>query len=436
MNKREILKLIYYNICNIKNAKIDIYIEELNENQLELYSNYNKVKKRNVDLGLNINIIYKNKEYNNYSTFSSYNEIIKYISSYLNLILKYDFCSKNNNYNKIKFKKIYRKNICNSKQRKLRILNFTIDRLSKFDMTRVAFYEKHEKIFIIRNTLKTIVVINNFYVKLMINGKANKEEMFDFILSDEGYKNITKIKVLDLVDRFNKIKIMKLNSKSIENGRYDLILSNRCGTIFHEMFGHNLEKDLINKFNIETFTINKKINNDLITYIDDPAYKNLLNLKYNDIGTVRNKKVLIKKGIVLNYLDKDSLRCENYKYKVATRMSNSYLAPVKAVEKFDLTQIKNGIYISKIKSGKLFVEEQKFEINIDCGCIIQNGRYVDSISNLKFIVDIEEFIKKIVYIGNDLNFVPSVCNSLSGNIFVYVGSPTVIVKKIYIYKQK
>ncbi len=44
-NKKRILNDLYNNILNISEAKINIYIEEINENQKEYYYKGNKLKK-------------------------------------------------------------------------------------------------------------------------------------------------------------------------------------------------------------------------------------------------------------------------------------------------------------------------------------------------------------------------------------------------------
>lgn len=54
------------------------------------------------------------------------------------------------------------------------------------------------------------------------------------------------------------------------------------------------------------------------------------------------------------------------------------------------------------------------------------------LSDISFIVDISDFINKIKNVGNDLNFVPTICGSKSGNIFVFAGCPTVLVTNINI----
>lgn len=427
MNNRNILKHIYSLISTIDNANINIFIEEIYENQIELHLRNKKVKKGNIDYG--VRIIIENNEEIKYKSLSFFNyedmfyQVINYIQETLNLKL-------NNRCKKYIFKRVSDKNVKLNKQHKYKIMTKMMQSLTGYDSLKVAFYEKKENIFIIQNTSKYILNIKNFYTKVMLRGKIQNNEIFDFILSDHGYKNITKINIDKLISRFKEISSIKKNKTSIKNGIYDLILSNNCGTVFHEMLGHNLELDLVNKYGLDLFKKGNSLENDLITFIDSTHYKNLLDIKYDDNINRTYNRVLINKGIVERYIR--TSRSENYKYFPATRMTNSYLKPNKKAQLLDLKQVKNGIYVYKIGMGRLYLEKQKFEIIIDAGYLIRDGRIAGNISDVKFIVEISNFIKRINYIGNDLNFIPTVCGASSGNILVYAGTPTVYVKEIYI----
>lgn len=430
MKNRNILNNIYNLISTIDNAYINIFIEEIYENQIELHLKNKKVKKGNIDYG--VRIIIENNEEIKYKSLSFLNyedmfyQVINYIQEILNLKLT-------NKYKKIIFKRVNNKNVNLNKQQKYKIMTEMMQSLTGYDSLKSAFYEKKENIFIIQNTSKYILNIKNFYTKVMLRGKIHDNEIFDFILSDHGYKNINKTDINNLVSRFKEISYIKTNRTSIENGIYDLILSNNCGTVFHEMLGHNLELDLVNKSNLDLFKKGNSLGNELITFIDSTSYKNLLNIKYDDYITKACNKVLINKGIVEQYIS--TSRSENYKYFPSTRMTNSYLKPNKESKLLNLKNVKNGIYVYKIGMGRLYLEEQKFEITIDAGYLIRDGKISGNISGISFIVEVSDFIEKINYIGNDLNFVPTVCGASSGNIFAYAGAPMVYVKDIYILQK-
>lgn len=428
MKNRSILKQLYNIISSIKNININIFVEEIYESQIELHLKNKKIKKNNIDYG--VRIIIDNKVVKKYKSISFLNyedmfyQVVNYIKETLNIELNYKK-------DKVYFKKYKEKNIVLNNQQKYNIMSNIIKKLTGYDSLKVALYEKKENIFIIQSSTRYILNIKNFYTKMMLKGNIDNNEIYDFILSDHGYKNLTKSKTMDLIERFKKITSIKTSNVKIPDGDYDLILSNNCGTVFHEIFGHNLELDLINKSSKELFKKGNNIGNNLITFIDNTHYNNdLLDLQYDDyINNVKNK-ILIKNGKIIDYIN--TLRSENYKFYPTTRMTNSYLKPNNNSLPLNIYRIKKGIYIYKIGAGKLYLEKQKFEITIDAGYMIINGMKKGKISNITFQIDVDDFIKKIKYVGNDLNFIPTVCGSSSGNIFCYAGTPTVLVKNISI----
>ena len=54
-----------------------------------------------------------------------------------------------------------------------------------------------------------------------------------------------------------KLTYIKTNKIKPEDNNYEIILSNYCGTFFHELLGHNLEKSINDSFNLNLYKINK-----------------------------------------------------------------------------------------------------------------------------------------------------------------------------------
>lgn len=428
--KKEILNNLYNDILNILSANINIYIEEITENQIEYYYNSKTIKKYNKYYGVNIEINNLKTTYFDKFQFADYFEMKNKIYDIINKHISSNFLRYKNQKNVTKVIRTKCFTLSNSK--KNRIYKYIEGKINYTDNFKLSFYEKRENIFILSNKQNSILNIKNFYSKIMLYSTYNKIELFDHLLFVSGYLGLNKNKLDDFINKFNYNSFLKYNSESLEDGSYDLILSNRCGTVFHELFGHNLEHDLIKSIDNKIFELQQHIGNQLITYIDDPKIKNLLNITYNCYGNKRKKKVLIENGKVIDFLKNDSVRIEDYNHYPVTRMSNSYLKPIKNSEKINLCKLKKAIYIEKIKNGRLYVEEQKFKIEIDCALLFENGVLKSFHSNISFVVDISDFIKKIKTIGNDLNFVPTVCGSKSGNVFVFAGCPTVLVKNINI----
>ncbi len=429
-NKELFLNQLYNDISNIKNIKINIYIEEIKENQLEYYYFNRIVHKYNEHFGVRIDMEFSENSYSESFDFVNYNEAKNRIYIFINKYV--DYQSLTLKPKKIMFKRIKKKYRFLSNSKKYQICENVKRKINYAHDFKLSFYEKKENLFILNNQKEFIFNIKNFYSKIMLHTIYNGVKSFDQMLFNRGYTNLNATKINDFIEKYNYNNFIKHNSKPLVDGNYDLIFSNKCGTVFHEMFGHNLEHDLIDSLDKKIFIKGSNIGNKLITYIDDPKFLNLLNVSYNCYGDNRNKKVLIKDGTVIDFLINDSLRSENYKYHPTSRMSNTYLKPIKNFSKLDIDKLKKVIYIKKIKNGRLYLEKQKFKIEIDCAILYENGKVTSYISNISFIVDVFDFISKIKYIGDDLDFVPTVCGAKSGNIFVFAGCPTTFVTDINI----
>ena len=115
--------------------------------------------------------------------------------------------------------------------------------------------------------------INYLYSRIRLFGTIKNCENFDFAHSINGYNYINK----SFINKFCNNFLYHLNCKNkaikFRDGIYDIMFSNNCGTVFHEVFGHNLELDNIERYNIKAFSKGNDIGNSLISYYDCPNYE-------------------------------------------------------------------------------------------------------------------------------------------------------------------
>lgn len=137
MKNRNILNNIYNLISTIENAHINIFIEEIYENQIELHLKNKKIKKNNIDYGARI-IIENNKEIKYKSlSFLNYEDMFYQVINYIQEIMNLKLIDRND---KIIFKRINDKNINLSKQKKYRIMTRIMEDLTGYNSLKVAFY--------------------------------------------------------------------------------------------------------------------------------------------------------------------------------------------------------------------------------------------------------------------------------------------------------
>ena len=113
------------------------------------------------------------------------------VVNYIEKELKTKLISKKKN---VTFKKEKYENRNFTKQQKYRLMTKIINQLEDYDSLKISFYEKKENIFVISNINNYILNKKNFYTKIMLKGIINQNEIYDFILSDCGYKGVTNKK--------------------------------------------------------------------------------------------------------------------------------------------------------------------------------------------------------------------------------------------------
>ena len=383
-------------ISGVKDNIINIYIEQKKESQVDYYLKSKAYKKQKNSLGARI--IIKNhqdivtffKSFNFTNTKDLFFKIYEIICNNCTFTITH---SKNIKIKKNKQKK-YRINF----QKKNRIKDFAFSIIGDLDSARLSFYDMETRIIVMQSNINYVNYINKSFINKFCN---------------------------------NFLYHLNCKNKAIKfsDGIYDIMFSNNCGTVFHEVFGHNLELDNIERYNIKAFSKGNDIGNSLISYYDCPNYEKKINIVYDDYLKRTRNKLLIQNGIIKGNIT--TYVSENYSYFPYTRMTNSYLKPLKLS---NLKKFKNYIYVEKIKYGRLDLENQTITVVIDLGFLMCDGNISNIIKDLTFTIDVMTFIKKISYIGNDLKFVPTICGSYSGNIFQNVGCPTVFVNSIFVKK--
>ncbi len=414
-------------ISGVKDNIINIYIEQKKESQVDYYLKSKAYKKQKNSLGARI--IIKNhqdivtffKSFNFTNTKDLFFKIYEIICNNCTFTITH---SKNIKIKKNKQKK-YRINF----QKKNRIKDFAFSIIGDLDSARLSFYDMETRIIVMQSNINYVNDINYLYSRIRLFGTIKNCENFDFAHSINGYNYINK----SFINKFCNNFLYHLNCKNkaikFSDGIYDIMFSNNCGTVFHEVFGHNLELDNIERYNIKAFSKGNDIGNSLISYYDCPNYEKKINIVYDDYLKRTRNKLLIQNGIIKGNIT--TYVSENYSYFPYTRMTNSYLKPLKLS---NLKKFKNYIYVEKIKYGRLDLENQTITVVIDLGFLMCDGNISNIIKDLTFTIDVMTFIKKISYIGNDLKFVPTICGSYSGNIFQNVGCPTVFVNSIFVKK--
>ncbi len=261
------------------------------------------------------------------------------------------------------------------------------------------------------------------------------------------YSFLNDINLEEKLKETCEILLEKLNTVSFEGGKMPVIIGPGFGAvIFHEACGHAMESySIINKTSVLTNKLNKKVANEKVTIIDDGTYENLYGTTtIDDQGEETRKNILIKDGILVNYLtDKidakllnskstGSGRRENYTYSSISRMNNTYLVPGNDKIEDMIKSISYGLYATKMGGGSVSPNTGEFNFTVSFGYIIKDGKITKPIQNVALIGNTLEILNNVEMISEDLDFGPGVCGSYSGNLYNTCGQPTIKVSSILV----
>ena len=234
-------------------------------------------------------------------------------------------------------------------------------------------------------------------------------------------------------------------TKPFAPGKYPLVFAGGVGGIlFHEVIGHSFELSRPHAIYSPTkYETGHKLCSDNLTVVDAPFSLNPTQ-NFDDEGTIKNETVLIKNGEVISPLTDRYSACKYTGYPLTgnarrqsflhypePRMYRTYVGNGNCTVAQALSDVEYGFYIEHISRAYCNFYEGKVFINVSKAKIIKHGQITDIPATFYISCDISEFLN-VKCICDDLTFVPGICHSTSGSIYVEHGSPTLSFHNINI----
>ncbi len=288
--------------------------------------------------------------------------------------------------------------------------------------------EIQEKIYMNSESARIYSKIPRIYLYYLLT--VADEQMHREFGNTGGWEFVKKWKVEEWLE--HDLKFLK---ELIEKGekppsKGDVILSPYItGLIAHESCGHPFEADRIlgreaaqaGKSYASQDLLGKKFANDCINIADDPTIPNSYGFyKYDDEGVRARKRILIKDGIVNEFLHNRQtaykMQCKSNASARATygkepiiRMANTFFMPGDYSLEELIEDVKEGVYmvtymewnIDDKRINQKYVGEEAY--------IIRNGE-IDGIAYHPAIeITTFDFYKKVDGVGKNLQFYPATC---------------------------
>lgn len=284
----------------------------------------------------------------------------------------------------------------------------------------------------------------------MFLNMKDKEKVSRVYFNKAAFSNFDFLDTIDFqteIDTLIKQGLDKLYAKPCVGGQMPVIITPGFGAvIFHEACGHAMEATAVaNHASVLADDLNQKIASEKVTIIDDGSLEGEWgSTKIDDEGMPTQKNVLIEKGILKSFFI-DSLnnrkmkqkttgsgRRESYRYAPTSRMNNTYL--LAGTDTFDemIKDVKLGLYAVKMGGGCASTETGEFNFGVDFGYMIRDGKIAECVTGATLIGNTKEILNEVEMVGKDFAFGSGLCGSISGNVPVNTGQPTIKIRNILV----
>ena len=260
-----------------------------------------------------------------------------------------------------------------------------------------------------------------------------------------GMEIFTKKKPEDIARQAAQIAVRMLDAENAPTGAMPVIIGPGFGgVIFHEACGHSLEADAVVKdASVFKDKIGKKIASECVNAIDDATLKyHWGSYKFDGEGYPSRRNLLIKEGILLSYLTdyksakkmktalSGNARRQSYRDIPYPRMSNTFIDSGRENPEDIIKSIDSGIYAKEFAGGQVDPATGDFVFGISEGYIVKKGTLCEPIKGATLIGNGPEVLKKIIMVGNNLEFSPGFCGKNGQSIANEVGQPTLLVSSM------
>ena len=264
--------------------------------------------------------------------------------------------------------------------------------------------------------------------------------------SSLGYEFLEDIDLEKEINTLAEVTIKKLSAPYAPSGKMPVVVGNGFGVMIHEACGHALEAtSCADNISVLANKMGQKVASDCVTIIDDGTLRSLGGTTYiDDEGEKTRKNILVKNGIVTGYLvDKvntkkmnldvtGSSRRESYCLAPTSRMNNTYLDNGNKTFEEIIGSVDYGIYAKTMGGGQVNPITGDFNFAVNEAYMIRNGHIEEMVIGASLMGNTKEILNNIEMISNDLDFDLGYCGSVSGNVPVTCGQPTIKISEILV----
>ncbi len=195
------------------------------------------------------------------------------------------------------------------------------------------------------------------------------------------------------------------------------------GVLFHEMTGHGLEADHVQKgASVYAGKLGEQLARPLLSAYDDGRMPNEWGTDaIDDEGTPTQKTLLLEEGRIVSFLydrlraERDGVdstgngRRESFRHLPIPRMTNTYIAPGDAEPEAIIGEVEKGFYAASFGGGQVDPATGDFVFGVSEGYLIEGGRVTSPCRGATLIGNCLQALAAIDAVGNDFAMKTGIC---------------------------
>ena len=216
------------------------------------------------------------------------------------------------------------------------------------------------------------------------------------------------------------------------------------GVLFHEMTGHGLEADHVQKqASVYAGKLGERVAEPLLTAFDDGRMPGEWGTdSIDDEGTPTQKTPVIEEGRIVSYLydriraGADSVastgngRRESFRHLPIPRMTNTYIAPGDAEPEAMIAEVPKGFYAVSFAGGQVEPATGDFVFGVSEGYLIENGRVTRPCRGATLIGNCLDTLVAIEAVGSDFEMKTGICGKGGQRVPVGTGQGHVRIREM------
>ncbi len=195
------------------------------------------------------------------------------------------------------------------------------------------------------------------------------------------------------------------------------------GVLFHEMTGHGLEADHVQKgASVYAGKLREQVAQPLLSAYDDGRLPGEWGSDaIDDEGTPTQKTLVIEDGRLVSFLydrlraERDGVastgngRRESFRHLPIPRMTNTYIAPGEAEPAEIIAEVPKGFYAASFAGGQVDPATGDFVFGVSEGYLIEGGRVTRPCRGATLIGNCLEALAAIDAVGSDFRMKTGMC---------------------------